>query len=319
MWQLGDTRFIGLAGFESFDAIRETQYAEHPRAGVKARLQRVGDKLEEINLALRLHSAFCIPEDELDKLENSRQAGLILGLVSANGRYFGDFFIKSLNYRIESAWPDGKFQVLTISITLIEYYYDDRAAAERRKVRAGGFALPENASPLPVSPQAVPAAAGPAAQAVKITAALATARQMVGTLAQIARVASGPQNAVTLASVGFLLVTLSGETARLTAGLIDTASVPASGPDTPPGMVSTLAESITAPSGALSAAQTLSGVVGQVMAARAAGAPAPGLADVAAKRTATEDAVKGLTTAANSLFAAVASRQATVTDWGILV
>lgn len=319
MWHLGEIPFIGLQGFESFSASRETQYAEQPRAGIKARLQRVGDKLEEINLSVRLHSAFCTPEVELDRLENARHIGLILGLVSAVGRYYGDFFIKGLEYEIEAAWPDGSIQVLSIKLSLIEYFYDDRAAAERRKARAGGFALPENASPLPVAPQAVPASAGPAAQSVKATAALATARQMLATLAQLWRVANGPQNAVTLASSGFLLVQLSGQTARLTSGLIDTASVPPAGPDTPPGMTSTLADTITAPSGALSAAQALAGVVGQVIAARAAGDPSPGLADVANKRAPTEDAVKALTTAANSLFASVTSRQATVPDWTTLL
>lgn len=120
--------------------------------GTKPRTQRTGDKLEDLNLSVRLHASFCNPEEELDALENSRRVGYILGLVSGDGRYYGDYLIRRLSYTLEKQGPDGGMWSVTVSLTLKEYWYDDRAAAARRQARAVGFAVPGNSRPFVTPP-----------------------------------------------------------------------------------------------------------------------------------------------------------------------
>lgn len=164
MFQLGERRYEGLLGFEALSFTREANYKEHELVGAKPSTQRVGDKLETMSLTLRLHNAYCVPEDEIDALENNRVVGYILGLYSAAGRYYGDYLIKSLAVTIEKLNPDASILVASVGIELTEYFYADRAAAARRAARQVAFALESNAVALPEGTEPTPAPESTAGQ-----------------------------------------------------------------------------------------------------------------------------------------------------------
>ena len=164
MIQLGNRRYEGLLGPEALDISTEANYKEHELIGSKPMTQRVGDKLVTLSLTLRLHSLFCVVEDEVDELEKSRAIGYILGLYSAAGRYYGDFLIKTIVQRIEALNSDGSIMLASVSIELAEYYYQDRAAAMRRAARQVAFAIESNAVALPEGTEPTPEATSAAGQ-----------------------------------------------------------------------------------------------------------------------------------------------------------
>jgi len=152
MFQLGERIYDGAIGFETLDQSKQSAYAEHALIGAKPALQRVGDLLDTVSVSIRLHNAYCIPEDELDILENQRVVGYILSLFSRGGRYYGDFLITTINTRIEKGNSDGTILLASVGIELREYYYQDRAAAARRAAQIVGFASALVAIPFPEVP-----------------------------------------------------------------------------------------------------------------------------------------------------------------------
>lgn len=152
MFQLGEKIYDGAIGFESFEQSKESAYAEHALIGAKPALQRVGDLLDTVSVTIRLHNAYCIPEDEIATLENERKIGYILALFSRGGQYYGDFLISSIRPRIEQGNSDGTIMLASVAIELKEYYYQDRAAAARRAAQIVGFASAYVAIPFPEVP-----------------------------------------------------------------------------------------------------------------------------------------------------------------------
>lgn len=152
MYLLGETRFEGVKGFQSLEFSEEADYKEHPLLGAKPALQRVGDKLDTASVTIRLHAIFCNVEDEIDSLRESRRVGYILGLLDENGRYYGDYLVKSVKQQIENQAPDGAILCALVELELVEYYYADRAAAARRQARITGFASTITAVPFPEVP-----------------------------------------------------------------------------------------------------------------------------------------------------------------------
>lgn len=148
MWQLGEKRYEGIRGFRSLSSERSSTFAEHKLIGTKPRQQRTGEELETMQIEIYLHASFCVPEDEIDELEESRNVGYILPLLAGDGRYYGTFLITRIGQTIEKQGPDGGIWAATLSLSLKEYFYDDRAASARRQARYSAFAVPGNARPF---------------------------------------------------------------------------------------------------------------------------------------------------------------------------
>lgn len=148
-FQLGDIKFEGLIGFESFTDSVEAVYAQHDLINRKPKLQRTGDTLREFSGTIQFHSSFCIPEDQYLKLEGKRKTGEALPLIYGNGRYEGDYYLKTLSRTPNHTAPNGDYISLTCSITLIEADSVLSPSQLEAQAKSSAFALTSN-RPLPV-------------------------------------------------------------------------------------------------------------------------------------------------------------------------
>ena len=94
--QLGDIRFEGLKGFNSWERTQGADLAEMQRIGGKPRLQRTSTPLDTIRLTIRLNILFCNPRAEFDRLSQACADGQVLPLITGRGRLVGDFVIRQL-------------------------------------------------------------------------------------------------------------------------------------------------------------------------------------------------------------------------------
>lgn len=148
--QLGDIRFEGLLGFESFSDSIEATYAQHELINRKPHLQRTGDGLREFNAKIKLHAGFCIPEEQYEKLEAKRLSGEIMPLIYGNGKYEGNYILKSISRTPIQTDLSGAYVELDCDITLIEAGGLISPALRREQAKTAAFALTAN-RPLPVN------------------------------------------------------------------------------------------------------------------------------------------------------------------------
>lgn len=139
--QLGDIKFEGLRGFNKFQRTRETVYAQVPMVNSKPRIQKTGQKLDEIDLGIMLHSEFCVPENELEKFDKARKKGEILTLMLGNGAVVGGFLVVSLSENIRKTDKIGNVIFLELDIKLIEHPLPDRKASIALQAQEQAFAL----------------------------------------------------------------------------------------------------------------------------------------------------------------------------------
>lgn len=118
--RLGEISFEALFAPTSLEGTFATDYAEHALIGVKPRLQRTGDKLDEWRVGLRLHQRFCNPKESLDALQTLRTNGqavpFVLGLD-----YRGWFVIPEIIVTYTDVNTQGVLLCAELQITLREY------------------------------------------------------------------------------------------------------------------------------------------------------------------------------------------------------
>lgn len=147
--QLGDIKFEGLIGFESFTDTIDATYAQHELVNRKPRLQRTGDALQEISGSISFHASFCDPEAQYAKLKEKKVSGEVLSLIYGNGIYEGDFVLKTIKRTVNQTDPSGNYVSISCEITLLEA--EGNTAAQRREQdKASAFAVTSN-RPLPVN------------------------------------------------------------------------------------------------------------------------------------------------------------------------
>ncbi len=142
--QLGNIKFTGLKGFDSFQSKKSSQLAEHARIDGKPRLQKTGDALEEISLSIQLHSSFCNPETEIEALESARSAGSILPFINGAGELYGSYVISELEKTIKHTTPTGQIVLCSLAITLKEVYDEDPEKTEAALAKRTAFANSAN-------------------------------------------------------------------------------------------------------------------------------------------------------------------------------
>lgn len=138
--QLGNIRFEGLKGFSRFERTRETVYAEIPMIGSKPRLQKTGEKLQEISLGIMFHADFCVPETELSALNDVREAADSLTLVLGNGSVIGDFLITSVKESTRKTASNGTIIAIEADISIREFPQPDKLATLAVKAKEAAFA-----------------------------------------------------------------------------------------------------------------------------------------------------------------------------------
>lgn len=119
---LGDIKFEGYKGFSDFSASNESVLSEHPVIEGKPRLQKTGEKLEEIGIKFLLHSRFCNPERELETLQGYRRDGQVLPFISGDGYNYGDFVIKSISRTLTQTNSKGAIIGIEVEVTLLEVF-----------------------------------------------------------------------------------------------------------------------------------------------------------------------------------------------------
>lgn len=174
--QLGSVVFEKLKGFESFADMKETNLPEHAIINGKPRLQFVGEKLQEIQMAIHMHAAFCVPEDQYNTLDYSRSIAEVLTLVWGNGSVEGDFVIVSIGRKFAQIDPQGNQVDLTLDLVLRENVDPNKALTKMLKAKAAGFATNAN-RPLPVAINPFPPSPG-MRSAANVTAGEQCARKL---------------------------------------------------------------------------------------------------------------------------------------------
>lgn len=119
--QLGSIQFTTLKGFTGFSTTEETNIVEHALIEGKPKLQRLGTNLDAIELTMLFDAAFCTPQLEIDSLNESREAGEILPLIMGNGRFVGNFVIKTVSSNVLHSADDGTILQAEVTASLLEH------------------------------------------------------------------------------------------------------------------------------------------------------------------------------------------------------
>ncbi len=147
---LGNIQFDLITYFDGFESQFGVDYAEHALIDGKPRLQRVGDKLDEIRIQLSFHIQFCDPEQELLKLRTALSAHQAMALVLGNGDYKGWFVLTDVQATSKQTDKAGTLIALDASITLREFVGDKKSplaapAVQPKLPPAAAKALPASA------------------------------------------------------------------------------------------------------------------------------------------------------------------------------
>jgi len=105
------------------DCQRETKanYAVHEVIDDKARLQYLGQALQEFSLAITLDASFCTPETEIRRLDHMQRSGRAYRLI-LGGRIFGKFVLESKSENRARTDGSGGLVLVYVQLKLKEYH-----------------------------------------------------------------------------------------------------------------------------------------------------------------------------------------------------
>lgn len=142
--QLGNIIFTPVKGFTEVSFTSETNLVEHALIDGKPKLQRVGENLENLDVSILFDIAFCNPQAEIDALKSSRQAGEVMPLIMGNGRFVGNYVIRTVDQTNANEAPDGTLLQAEVSLTLIEYANEALPQASTSSALSQAFATAVN-------------------------------------------------------------------------------------------------------------------------------------------------------------------------------
>ena len=119
--QLDTYIFDALKVPQSWGESSESEYAQIPIIAGKPVVQRVGEKLQEVELSIELRWDFCVPEDEIAALQVLRRNGTVCYLTTGSGVNLGRYVITSIQRNNTMMAADGMVYVLQAVIKLLEY------------------------------------------------------------------------------------------------------------------------------------------------------------------------------------------------------
>lgn len=121
---LGEIQFDLITYFDGFESQFGADYAQHALIEGKPRLQFVGDRLDEIRIALAFHQHYCDPEYELGRLKRAVASHQAMAFVLGNGDYKGWFVLTEAQATARHTDNAGTLIALDATITLLEYTGD---------------------------------------------------------------------------------------------------------------------------------------------------------------------------------------------------
>lgn len=140
--QLGNIVFDGLFGFNDlrFDG-EEVSYAEFNLFGRKPTMQKTGVSLLEITTSITLNADFVNINDKLKALQAYKNSGEVVSLLMGSGLMIGNFVVVATPFSVDSAFPDGTFQQITIDLTLKEHVSYSIAQQQKQTAQRKAFAV----------------------------------------------------------------------------------------------------------------------------------------------------------------------------------
>lgn len=138
--QLGDIRFEGQKGFSSFSHERGVNYVQHERIKGKPRLQHVGDNLDTVSFDMYLHADFTNPEQDIEALNLAMENNRVMMLLLGNGKIVGNFVVPSFSQTTSFTDPFGNLISATLSVNLLEVFYEDPLRDAIQRAIADSFA-----------------------------------------------------------------------------------------------------------------------------------------------------------------------------------
>lgn len=138
--QLGNIRFEGLRGFTSLKRDREATYSEMPLLDGKARLQRLGSSLDAISFDMLFRREFTDPVADLAELNELRETGEVLPLLTGDGSFVGNFIITKLSDTTDETDPSGVPISISLTVDLKEFVDPNPEATANTQARDNAFA-----------------------------------------------------------------------------------------------------------------------------------------------------------------------------------
>jgi|GEM_PF-691585 len=133
--QLGNIQFE-LLPIESLDERYSYDFAEHQVIEGKPLLQFIGDKLDETNIGIRFHFAFCDPEEQFDLLKAEADRHEALPFLFATGKKLGYYVICDISKTTVMTADNGRRLCIEARLQLKEYSDPDllasRTSAQKR-------------------------------------------------------------------------------------------------------------------------------------------------------------------------------------------
>ncbi len=133
--QLGNIQFE-LLPIESLDERYSYNYAEHQVIEGKPLLQFIGDNLNEANISVRFHFAFCDPETQFNLLKAEADRHEALPFLFATGKNLGYYVICEISKNTVITADNGRPLCIEARLQLKEYSDSDllasRTAAQKR-------------------------------------------------------------------------------------------------------------------------------------------------------------------------------------------
>lgn len=123
---LGEIEFKVVTFWDGFKSTMGVDYATHARIEGKPGVQFIGDKLDMLALEFSLHSQFCQPTTELNRLREAMLAHKAMALVFGNGDYRGWFVITELTATHQHTDPWGNVIAQSGTMSLQEYTGDPK-------------------------------------------------------------------------------------------------------------------------------------------------------------------------------------------------
>lgn len=147
--QLGNIRFEGLKGFTALRRDREATFAELALLDGKARLQRLGSALESIGFDMLLRREFTDPVADLAELNDVRENGEVLPLLTGDGAFVGQYVLTKLSEDVTETDALGIPISITVTVELKEFVDPNPEATADAAARQNGFATsPQKVVPV---------------------------------------------------------------------------------------------------------------------------------------------------------------------------
>src|SRR3990167_2608614 len=121
---LGPMEMELLSSPTAFDTKSSANYAEHQLIGKKSLLHLTGFSPDDISITIRLHSIYCNPAEQIQKLKDMKDKAMVVPLVFASGDHLGTYVVKNVDTALTETDATGALIAADVNLSLGEYVGD---------------------------------------------------------------------------------------------------------------------------------------------------------------------------------------------------